>query len=109
MHGKKNQTELTGAEGRCDYNKKLLVSSLHLLCTVHSWVASLVPQSVKNPSAMQGQEFNPLGGEDPLEEGLTSHSSMLAWRLPMDRGAWWAAVPESDTAELRSTVHNALG
>ena len=65
MHGKKNQTELTEAEGRCDYNKKLLVSSLHLLCTVHSWVASLVPQSVKNPPAMQGQEFNPWVGKIP--------------------------------------------
>ena len=30
--------------------------------------------------------------EDPLEEGMASHSSILAWRIPMDRGAWQAAV-----------------
>ena len=29
-----------------------------------------------------------LGGEDPLEEGMAPHSSILAWRIPMDRGAW---------------------
>ena len=32
------------------------------------------------------------GWEDPLEEGMTIHSSILAWRIPLDRGAWWAAV-----------------
>ena len=31
-----------------------------------------------------------LGGEDPLEEGAATHSSILAWRIPMDRGAWLA-------------------
>ena len=33
-----------------------------------------------------------LGREDALEEGMVSHSSILAWRIPMDRGAWQAAV-----------------
>ena len=33
-----------------------------------------------------------LGWEDPLEEGMAIHSSILAGRLPMDRGAWWATV-----------------
>ena len=33
-----------------------------------------------------------LGWEDPLEEGMETHSSILAWRIPMDRGAWWATV-----------------
>ena len=32
------------------------------------------------------------GWEDPLEEGMTIHSSILAWRIPLDRGAWQAAV-----------------
>ena len=43
-----------------------------------------------------------LGQEDPLEEGMTTHSSILAWRIPMDRGAWQAVihrVVESDTTE----------
>ena len=30
--------------------------------------------------------------EDPLEEGMTTHSSILAWKIPMGRGAWWATV-----------------
>ena len=32
------------------------------------------------------------GWEDPLEEGMATHSSILAWRIPKDRGAWWATV-----------------
>ena len=33
-----------------------------------------------------------LGGEDPLAEGMATHSSILAWRIPMDRGAWRATI-----------------
>ena len=33
-----------------------------------------------------------LGWEGPLEEGMETHSSILAWRIPMDREAWWATV-----------------
>ena len=33
-----------------------------------------------------------LGQKDPLEEGMATHSSILAWRIPMDRGAWRAVV-----------------
>ena len=33
-----------------------------------------------------------LGGEDPLEEGMATHSNILAWRILMDRGVWWATV-----------------
>ena len=33
-----------------------------------------------------------LDWEDPLEEGMAIHSSILAWTIPMDRGAWWATV-----------------
>ena len=33
-----------------------------------------------------------LGWEDPWEEGMATHCSILAWRIPMDRGAWWATV-----------------
>ena len=45
---------------------------------------------VKNPPAMQ--ETQSLGQEDPLEEVMATHSSILAWRITMDRGAWWAIV-----------------
>ena len=33
-----------------------------------------------------------LGREDALEKGMATHSSILAWRIPMDREAWWATV-----------------
>ena len=57
----------------------------------YSW-ASLVDQTVKNQPAMWETWVQSLGWEDPLEEGMTAHSSSLAWRIPMDRGAWWAIV-----------------
>ena len=37
---------------------------------------------------MQETQVQYLGWEDPLEEEMTTHSSILAWRIPMDRGAW---------------------
>ena len=55
---------------------------------------SLVAQLLKNPPAMQETLVQFLGWEDPLEEGMATHSSILAWRMPMDRGAWWATVHE---------------
>ena len=48
--------------------------------------------AVKNPPAMQETWVQSLGWEDPLEEGMATHSSILAWRIPKDRSAWWAAV-----------------
>ena len=54
--------------------------------------ASLVAQMVKNPPVMRETLVESLGWEDPLEEGMATHFSILAWRIPMDRGAWWAAV-----------------
>ena len=53
---------------------------------------SLGAQMVKNPPAMQETWVRSLGWEDPLEEGMATHSSILAWRIPRDRGAWWATV-----------------
>ena len=54
--------------------------------------ASLVAQMVKNPPAMWETWVRSLGQEDPLEEGMATHSSVLAWRILMDRGAWRATV-----------------
>ena len=51
---------------------------------------SLVAQLVKNPPAMQEISVRSLGREDPSEEGMATHSCILAWTIPMDRGAWWA-------------------
>ena len=47
---------------------------------------------VKNLSALQETWVQSLGQEGPLEKGMTTHSSTLAWRIPMDRGAYWAVV-----------------
>ena len=57
----------------------------------YSW-ASLVGQTVKNLPAMLETWVLSLGWEEPLEEGIATHSSILAWRIPMDRGAWQATV-----------------
>ena len=57
----------------------------------YSW-ASLVAQLVKNPPAMQETWVQPLGWEDSLEEGMATHASVVAQRISMDRGAWWAIV-----------------
>ena len=60
----------------------------------------------KNVPATQEIWVQSLGWEDSLEEIMTTHSSILAWRIPMDRGAWWAAVhgvTESDMSERLST------
>ena len=54
--------------------------------------ASLVAQMIKNLPAMWETWVHPLGWEDPLEEGMATHSGILAWRILMDRGAWWATV-----------------
>jgi len=62
----------------------------HRLPTPDSW-ASLVAQMVKNPTAMWETWVQSLGLEDLLE-GMATHSSILAWRIPMDRRSWRATV-----------------
>ena len=55
--------------------------------------ASPVAQQVKSPPAMQEMRVRFLGGEDPLEEGMSTHSNILGCLgNPMDRWAWWATV-----------------
>ena len=52
----------------------------------------MLAQLVRNPPAVQETLVQFLGQEDPLEEGMATHSSILAWRIPMDRGAWQATI-----------------
>ena len=47
---------------------------------------------VKNLLAMRETWVQSLGREDPLEEGMATHFSILAWKITLDRGAWWATV-----------------
>ena len=64
-------------------------------------------QTVKNLPAVRETWVGSLGWEDLLEEGMATHSSILAWRIPMNRGAWRAtvhAVAESDMTERLSTA-----
>ena len=65
--------------------------------------ASLVAQMVKNLPAMQEAQVWPLSCEDPLDKGMTTHSSILAWRIPRteEPGGYspWGHK-ESDTTEL---------
>ena len=56
---------------------------------------------VKNLPAMQQTWVRPLGREDPLEEAMVTQSSLLAWRIPMDRGAWWATVYRTAKSQTR--------
>ena len=53
----------------------------------YSW-ASLVAQMVMNPPTMQKTWVRSLGWEDPLKEGMETHSSILAWRIP------WTEEPD---------------
>ena len=53
---------------------------------------SLVAQTVRHLPAMRETGVRSLGREDPLEEGMATHSSILAWKKPMDRGHWWTIV-----------------
>jgi len=50
-----------------------------------------VAQIVKNLPAMRETRVPSLSPEDPLEKGMVTHSSILAWRIPRT-GAWWATV-----------------
>ena len=50
----------------------------------YSW-ASLVTQLVKNPPAMRKTWVGTLGWKDPLEKGIATHSSILAWVAKSDR------------------------
>ena len=61
-----------------------------LCCTGEK--GSLVAQTVKNPPAMWETRDQSLGWEDSLEEGMVTHSSILAWRISMDRGIWQVTV-----------------
>ena len=66
---------------------------------------SVSKQSARNAGDLDS--IPGLGRSIPgLEEGMATHSSIIAWRIPKDRGAWWTAVQwvaELDTTEQLST------
>ena len=58
-------------------------------------------QTVKNSPAMEKTWVLSLGWEDPLEKGMATLSSILAWRISMDRGAWRATVHRVEKSQIR--------
>ena len=75
----KSLTELTIIELRIIDSEALLLAQL---------VKSCLPMQ-----ETQEMQVRSLGQEDPLEEGMANHSSILAWRIPWT-GAWWVTVHE---------------
>ena len=67
--------------------------------------ASLVTQSVKNLPAMQEMQVQSLGWEDPLEKEMATHSSILAWKIPMDKGAWATVHRVAKSLTLTERLH----
>ena len=70
---------------------------------------ALVTQTVKNQPALQKTWVAFLGWEDPLEEGMAIHSTILAWRISRDRRAWWGivhGVTESKGSQSRTGLSN---
>ena len=73
---------------------------IHIYIYIYIW-ASLIAQSVKNLSAMQETQVRSLGGEDPLDKGMATHSSILAWRIP------WTEEPGGlRSIGLQKVVHD---
>ena len=58
-------------------------------------------QTVENLPKMRETWVQSLGWEDPLEEGMATHSSIIDWRIPIDRGAWQAPVLEVAKSQTR--------
>ena len=70
----------------------MAISNAYLTTDSAPYGASLAAQMVKNPPAMWETWVPSLEWEDPLEKGMATLSSILLWRIPIDRGAWWATV-----------------
>ena len=89
-------------------------SSLYIHVSISALQISssvLVAQTVKNLPAMLKTWVQSPGWEDALEEDMTTHSSIPAWRILMDRGAWWVTVhgvAELDMTEWLSTAHSSI-
>ena len=62
---------------------------------------SLVAQMVKNLPAMQETQVGSLGQENPLEKGMATHSSILAWRIP-----WTEESGKLQSMGLQRAGHN---
>ena len=75
------------------YPKSVSLSPLCFYYFLPEW-ASLMAQTVKNPPAVRETWVQSLGWEDSLEECMATHSSILFWRISINRGVWKATVHE---------------
>ena len=75
------------------FHTPILIYSAYIYCCF-LWAGRSFPHAsvVKNPPANAEDAIWSLGQEDPLEEKMATHSSILAWEIPQTRGAWWATV-----------------
>ena len=74
---------------------------IYILSTTTVFGAFLVAQMVKNLPAMQETQVQSLGRKDSLEKGMTTHSSILAWRIP------WTEEPSGlQSMRLQRVGHN---
>ena len=64
------------------------MGTVSIYIAANSARVSLVAEKVKHLPAMQETWVRSLGWEDPLEKEMATHSSTLAWKNPMDGGAW---------------------
>ena len=69
---------------------RCILTTIHMALILYR--TFLVSQMVKNLPAMLGAWGRSLGWEDPLEEGMATHSSILAWRITRDRQGWQVTV-----------------
>ena len=60
---------------------------------------------VKNPPVMPETWVQSLVWEDPLEEGMATHSSIFAFRIPMYTGAWWATVHGVTKSQKHTSIY----
>ena len=79
---------LLNIKARIEDIREKIQNYLGIMCLFMK--ASLVAQTVKNLPAMQEMWIRSLGWEGPLEKEMATHSSILAWEILMDRGAWQA-------------------
>ena len=70
---------------------------------------SLVAQTVKNMPAMQETRVQSLGQEDPLEKGMATHSSILAWRIPWTREPGRLQSMELQKSDTTEQLTHTLG
>ena len=66
-----------------------------------SLISGLVSSAGKESPCSVGDLGSIPVWEDPLEEGMATHTSILAWIIPMDRGAWWTTVQGVEKSQTR--------